>query len=47
MKKHEREEIQEALAGNVLLKIKEAIEAGEFKEADKLTKLYNKLDRGW
>jgi hypothetical protein len=47
MKKHEREEIQDELAGEVLLLLKKAIKEGDLKEAKKLSTLYNKLDRGW
>lgn len=47
MKKHEREEIQDQLAGAVLLMMKKAIEEGDVKEAKKLSALYNRLDRGW
>jgi hypothetical protein len=47
MKKHEREEIQDQLAGAVLIMLKKAIDAGDVKEAKKLSALYNRLDRGW
>lgn len=47
MKKHEREEIQEQLAGKVLLMLKKAIDAEDLEQAKKLSTLYNKIDRGW
>lgn len=47
MKKHEREEIQEQLAGKVLLMLQKAIDDGDIKEAKKLSSLYNRLERGW
>ena len=47
MKKHEREEVQDQLAGKVLLMLQKAIEAGDLDEAKKLSTLYNRLDRGW
>jgi hypothetical protein len=47
MKKHEREELQEKIAGKILIKIEKAIEAGDLKEAKKLSLLYNRLDKGW
>ena len=47
MKKHEREEVQDQLAGAVLLMLKKAVDAEDLEQARKLTKLYNQLDRGW
>lgn len=47
MKKYEREEILEKLAGKILLQLTDAIEAGDLKEAKKISTLYNKIDRGW
>lgn len=47
MKKHEREEIQDEIAGKILLALKDVIDAGDVKQAKKLAALYNKLDRGW
>ena len=47
MKKHEREELQDQLAGAALLMLKKAIEEGDLKQAKKLSALYNRLDRGW
>ena len=47
MKKHEREEIQDQLAGAALLMLKKALEEGDVKHAKKLAALYNRLDRGW
>lgn len=47
MKKHEREAKQEELATRVLLEVEKAVDTGDFKEATRLMKLYNQLDRGW
>lgn len=47
MKKHEREAKQEELATRVLLEVEKAIENADFKEATRLMKLYNQLDKGW
>lgn len=47
MKKHEREELQNSLASEVLKQVELAIKAGDFEKAKGLTKLYNQLDRGW
>ena len=47
MKKHEREAKQEELATRVLLEVEKAIDAADFKEAIRLMKLYNQLDKGW
>ena len=47
MKKHEREELQEVLAGKVLVSVNDAIAKEDYDTAKKLMKLYNQLDRGW
>lgn len=47
MKKHEREEMQNELAGAVLLMLKKAIDTEDLDQAKKLSTLYNRLERGW
>ena len=47
MKKHEREEMQDQLAGAVLLMLKKALDEEDIKHAKKLAVLYSRLDRGW
>lgn len=47
MKKHEREELQSELAGKILKQVEAAINDNDYKQANELVKLFNKLDRGW
>ena len=47
MKKHEREEMQDVLAGKVLVSVHDAIVKEDYDAARNLMKLYNQLDRGW